>query len=154
MYNLWDGSSYVVANPSRQSNTHVTGQHTRGHCEDEDLYKICGASRSRIQGPYRALCFSLTSAFLHRVLAALAEERFPHLTQVGFVGFHILKTGNSRRLNPYLTRQCTRGYLFADEGLMEAANIECWQSFTGYDYYLAKMDQHEFDELKEILRRS
>ncbi|KAI1662943.1 hypothetical protein F4813DRAFT_14904 [Daldinia decipiens] len=133
------------------------GEHPTLHCEDEDLLGSCGTSRITIRQIYRPFCFDLTSAFLHRLLAVLTEERFPHLTQVDLEGFRIIRNGTSRLArppNPDLTWQCIRDCPFIDEGFTKTANVDYRQPFSGYDYYLPETDQDKLDELEEILERS
>lgn len=127
------------------------------HCDDEDLLSTCGTSRIQLHHVYRPLCFDLTSAFLHHLLAALIEEQFPHLTRVNLEGFRIIRSGTSRPArppDPDLTWQYIRDCPFVDERFLEAANIDFRQPFLGYDFYLLNMDQNELEELEEILETS
>ncbi|KAI0517997.1 hypothetical protein F5B22DRAFT_601353 [Xylaria bambusicola] len=130
------------------------GENPIYHCGDEVLRTVCGTGRMRLKFTYRPMCFDLTSAFLHRLLAVLTEEQFPHLTRVELVGFRILRTGSSSRANPELTWQYIRNCPFVDEEFLEIANISCRYPFCGHDYDLPKMGQNKFDALKEILRAS
>ncbi|KAF3068899.1 hypothetical protein GL218_08188 [Daldinia childiae] len=133
------------------------GEHPTLHCKDEDLLGSCGTSRIRIRQIYRPFCFDLTSAFLHRILAVLTEEQFPHLTRVDLEGFRIIRSGTSRLARPPsldLTWQYIRDCPFVDEGFTKTANVDYRQPFSGYDYYLSEMDQDKLDELEEILERS
>ncbi|KAI1373271.1 hypothetical protein F4677DRAFT_448601 [Hypoxylon crocopeplum] len=133
------------------------GEHPALHCEDSDLLDSCRTSRISLGYIYRPLCFDLTSAFLHRLLAALTEERFPQLAQVDLEGFRSIRNGTSQLAtppNPDLTWEYIRDCPFVDEGFTKTANVDYRHPFAGYDYYLPKMDQDELHELEEILESS
>jgi hypothetical protein len=134
------------------------GEHPALHCKDEDLIgTACGTSQTWIQTIYPAFCFDLTSAFLHHLLAALTEERFPHLIRVELEGFRVIRNDTYHRVShphPDLTWQYIRDCPFVDESFTETANIDYRDPFLGYDYYLPKMDQGKLNELEEILERS
>ncbi|KAI0465557.1 hypothetical protein F4859DRAFT_528341 [Xylaria cf. heliscus] len=133
------------------------GEHPALHCAEVDLLGLCGTSRIRLRHIYRPLCFDRTSAFLHCLLAGLTEERFPHLTQVNLEGFRCILNGTSQLSRPpdnNLTWQYIHSCPFIDEEFTKTANIDYRQPFSGYDYYLPKMDQEKLDELEEILERS
>lgn len=101
----------------------------------------------------RSVCFDLTSAFLHRLLPALTEERFPHLAEVDLVGFDIIRNGTSQVAvppDPGLTWEYIRNCPFVDESFTENVNIDESQPFTGYDYD-PEIDQDMIRELEEIV---
>lgn len=106
---------------------------------------------------YRPFCFDLTSAFLQRLLAVLTEEIFPHLIRVNLEGFRNIRNGTSRLArppNPDVTWQYIRNCPFVDEGFTKTANVDYRRPFSGYDYYLSKLEQDEVDKLEEILESS
>ncbi|KAI4860574.1 hypothetical protein F4820DRAFT_465555 [Hypoxylon rubiginosum] len=114
---------------------------------------LCGTAQMRSRLFNRSVCFDLTSAFLHRLLPALTEERFPHLAEVDLVGFDIIRNGTSQVAvppDPGLTWEYIRNCPFVDESFTENVNIDESQPFTGYDYD-PEIDQDMIRELEEIV---
>lgn len=106
---------------------------------------------------YRADCFDLASALLHRLLPALTENVYPRLRKVDLKGFRILRMSESRLSSPpdeELTWQYIRDCPFIEEDFTLEENLDYREPFLGYDYYLPKMDQEGLDELEELLRNS
>lgn len=106
---------------------------------------------------YRPVCFDLTSAFLHRLLPALAEEQFPHLTRVDLEGFRITRNGTSRLVRPpnhERTWQYIRDCPFVDEEFAKTANVNYLEPFPGYDYALYDMDGAERERIRQTLEAS
>ncbi|XXH01314.1 Histone chaperone asf1 [Hypoxylon texense] len=132
------------------------GEHPALHDDGEGGTHQCGTARIRFLHIFRPLYFDLTSAFLHRLLPALTEERFPRLTQVNLKGFRIIRDGTSLLAvppDPDLTWEFIRNCPFVEEGFTETANVDYRQPFSGYDYY-PDMDKDKIDELDAIMEES
>ncbi|KAI1355580.1 hypothetical protein F5Y01DRAFT_310466 [Xylaria sp. FL0043] len=122
------------------------GEEAYLHCKDEELHNYFWGTQRDWQRPWH---FHQASAFLHRLLPALTEERFPHLTRVDLKGFRILLVATVSGENHDRTLRCIRDCPFVDEGLMKIANLDCRYPFDGY-----LVSMHGCEEMEEEMRRN
>ncbi|KAK8087397.1 hypothetical protein PG994_002371 [Apiospora phragmitis] len=102
---------------------------------------------------YEVMCYRKSTDFIHRLLATLTQERYPHLARIHLKGFRILRNdprgpehssphtsttlSNTTTIpDPELTQQCIRDCPWVDEGFMETSNVDRRTTFLGYDYDL------------------
>ncbi|KAI0968949.1 hypothetical protein F4678DRAFT_442039 [Xylaria arbuscula] len=148
-----DTASFIISTKNTlKSLTIELGEQPWLICKDEDMGNMCGTSQSRVKGTYRPLRFDQTLAFLRRLLKALAEEQFPHLTRVDLKGFRILLYTTSRQADLDFILQKIREYPFVDEEFLKTANVDFRPTFTGYD--VPRLSEGELNLLEEVLERS